>query len=165
MKPVPAGLEGSRRAWAVSRKHFALNGSLADRVISLAHILGRPVRNAAGIRIGRVDDIIVHWHAGAEHPPVSKVFVKVRSALAVVQLMDATLSQTEIGLRSQARMEWRPASTDGAGGPARAVLDPRLFDPAGPQVVYASDAYLLNGPHGWELAGIDVGPLSFRRRL
>src|ERR1700755_341857 len=113
MKPAPVKPEMSRRVWAVSRKHFALNGSLADRVISLAHILGRPVRNAAGIRVGRVDDIIVHWYLGAEHPPVSKVFVKVRGALAVVQLMDATLSQTEIGLRSHARMEGR---ADGGGG-------------------------------------------------
>jgi hypothetical protein len=28
------------------------------------------------------------------------------------------------------------------------------------QVVRAADAYLLKGPQGWELAGIDVGLLS-----
>ena len=30
------------------------------------------------------------------------------------------------------------------------------------QVVRAADAYLLNGPQGWELAGIDVSLLSYR---
>ncbi len=35
----------------------------------------------------------------------------------------------------------------------------------GIQVVRAADAYLLNGPQGWELAGIDVGLQSFGRRL
>jgi hypothetical protein len=63
MKPLPAKPEGSRRAWAVSR-------SLADRVISLAHLLGCAVRNAAGTRIGRVSDIVVRWDADDEHPPV-----------------------------------------------------------------------------------------------
>ena len=97
--------EKRRRAWAVSRKRFALNGTLADRVISLAHILGRPVRNAAGTRIGRVSDIVVRWDAGNEHPPVTGVLVNVRGALAVVQPADVTLSQTEIRLRSDARMD------------------------------------------------------------
>ena len=68
--------EKRRRAWVVSRKHFALSGTLADRVISLAHILGRPVRNAAGTRIGRVSDIVVRWDADNEHPPVTGVLVK-----------------------------------------------------------------------------------------
>ncbi len=165
MRPRPTKPERSRRAWAVSRKHFALNGTLADRVISLAHILGCPVRNAAGTRIGRVSDIVVRWDPGDEHPPVTGVFVKVRGALAVVQQADVTLSQTEIRVRSDARMEWRPVWGDDDVALARDVLDRQLVDTSGVQVVRAADAYLLNGPQGWELAGIDVGLLSFGRRL
>jgi hypothetical protein len=165
MKPLPTKPEKSRRAWAVSRKQFALNGALADRVISLAHILGRPVRTAAGTRIGRVSDIVVRWDAGDEHPPVTGVFVKVRGALAVVQPADVTLSQTEIRLRSDARMDWQPVWGDDDVPLARDVLDRQLVDTSGVQVVRAADAYLLNGPQGWELAGIDVGLLSFSRRL
>jgi magnesium transporter len=165
MKPLPAKPEGSRRAWAVSRKHFALNGSLADRVISLAHILGRPVRNAAGTRIGRVSDIVVQWGAGDEHPPVTGVFVKVRGALATVRQADVALSQAEIRLRSDARMEWQPVWGDDDVALARDVLDRPLVDRSGVQVARAADAYLLNGPQGWELAGIDVGLLSFGRRV
>src|SRR6476619_4028130 len=93
MKPLPAKQEKSRWAWAVSRKQFALNGTLADRVISVAHIIGRPVRNVAGTRIGRVSDIVVRWDAGNEHPPVTGVFVKVRGAHAVGQQGDVPLSQ------------------------------------------------------------------------
>jgi magnesium transporter len=165
MKPLSTKPEKSRRAWAVSRKRFAFDGALADRVISLAHILGRPVRNSAGTRIGRVSDIVVRWDAGNEHPPVTGVSVKVRGGLAVVQPADATLSQTEIRLRSDARMEWRPALGDDDVALARDVLDRQLVDTSGVQVVRAADAYLLNGPQGWELAGIDVGLLSFGRRL
>ena len=165
MKPLPAEPEKSRRAWAVSRKQFAFNGALADRVISVAHIIGRPVRNAAGMRIGRVSDIVVRWDAGNEHPPVTGVFVKVRGAHAVVQQADVTLSQTEIRLRSDARMKWRPVWGDDDVALSRDVLDRQLVDTSGVQVVRAADAYLLNGPEGWELAGIDVGLLSFGRRL
>ena len=134
-------------------------------MISVAHIIGRPVRNAAGTRIGRVSDIVVRWDAGNEHPPVTGVFVKVRGALAAVQQADVTLSQTEIRLRSDARMEWRPVWGDDDVALARDVLDRQLVDTSGVQVVRAADAYLLNGPQGWELAGIDVGLLSFGRRL
>src|SRR6202048_2603170 len=165
MKPLPTKPEKSRRAWAGSRKQFALNGALADRVISLAHILGRPVRTAAGTRIGRVSDIVVRWDASDEHPPVTGIFVKVRSAIAVVQPADVTLSQTEIRLQSDARIQWRPVWGDDDVALARDVLDRQLVDTCEVQVVRAADAYLLNGPQGWELAGIDVGLLSFSRRL
>jgi sporulation protein YlmC with PRC-barrel domain len=151
--------------WAVSREQFALSGTLADRVISLARILGRPVCNAAGTRIGRVNDIVVRWDAGNEHPPVTGVFVTVRGAIAAVQQGDVTLSQTEVRLRSDARMVWRPVWGDNDVALARDVLDRRLVDTSGVQVARAADAYLLNGPQGWELAGIDVGMRSLGRRL
>jgi hypothetical protein len=48
---------------------------------------------------------------------------------------------------------------------ARDVLDRQLVDTSGVQIVRAADAYLLNRPQGRELAGIDVGLLSFGRRL
>src|ERR1700760_1809844 len=112
MKPPPSKPENSRRVWAVSRKQFAFSGALADRVVSLAHILGRPVCTPAGARIGRVSDIIVRWDAGNEHPPVIGTSVQVRGAIAVVQAADATLSQPEIRLRSDARMDWHPVWGD-----------------------------------------------------
>jgi hypothetical protein len=62
-------------------------------------------------------------------------------------------------------MEWRPAWGDDDVALARDVLDRQLVDTSGVQVVRAADAYLLNGPQGWELAGIDVGLLSIGRRL
>jgi sporulation protein YlmC with PRC-barrel domain len=165
MKPPPPKPQKSRRAWVVSRTHFAVNGTLADRVLSLANILGRPVRSCAGIRIARVSDIVVSWDAGNEHPPVTGVFVKMRGGIAVVRQADVTLSQTEVRLRSDARIQWRPVWAGDDVALARDVLDRELVDKSGVHVVRAADAYLLNGPHGWELAGIDVGVPSFGRRL
>jgi hypothetical protein len=62
-------------------------------------------------------------------------------------------------------MKWRPVWGDDDVALARDVLDRQLVDTSGVEVVRAADAYLLNGPQGWELAGIDVGLLSFGRRL
>jgi sporulation protein YlmC with PRC-barrel domain len=165
MKPPPAKPEKSRRAWAVSRNQFAVNGTFADRVISVAHLVGRPVRDDAGTRIGKVSDIVVRWDAGNEHPPVTGVLVRAGSAFAVVPPADVTLSQTEVRLRSDAQVVSRPVRGDGDVALARDVLDRQLVDTSGVQVVRAADAYLLNGPQGWELAGIDVGVWSFGRRL
>ncbi len=145
------------RAWAASRRHFALSTAVANRVISLAHVLGRPVRNAAGTRIGRVSDIVVRWDAGGEYPPVTGVLIRVRGAFAVVQQADVTLTQTEVRLRSNARVMWRPVWRDDDVALARDVLGRRLVDTSGVQVARAANLYLANGPQGWELAGIDVG--------
>jgi magnesium transporter len=147
------------------REHFALRGAIANRVISLAQILGRPVCNAADTRIGRVSDIVVRWDAGNEHPPVTGVLVKVGRGFAVVQPADVTLSQTEVRLRSDAQLVWRPVREDYDVPLARDVLDRQLVDTSGVQIVRAADMYLLNGPQGWALAGIDVGVRSFGRRV
>jgi hypothetical protein len=159
------GSEKRLRAWASSRRHFALSTAVANRVISLAHVLGRPVRNAAGTRIGRVSDIVVCGDAGGEYPPVTGVLIRVRSAFAVVQQADVTLTQTEVRLRSNAQMMWRPVWRDDEVALARDILDRRLVDTSGGQLARAANVYLLNGPQGWELAGIDVGVWSCGRGL
>jgi sporulation protein YlmC with PRC-barrel domain len=152
------------RTWVASRRHRAFIAAVTDRMISLALILGRPVCNNAGLRIGRVDDIVVRLDRN-ERPPVTGVLVSVRSAFAIALEPDLALSQTEVRLRSDAQMAWRPVWEDDDVALARDVLDRRLIDTFRVQVVRAADVYLLNGPQGWELAGIDVGARSFGRRL
>jgi MgtE intracellular N domain len=153
------------RATATLREHPPLRGAIANRVISLAQILGRPVCNAADTRIGRVNDIVVRWDADNEHPPVTGVLVKVGRGFAVVQPADVTMSQTQVRLRHDAQLVWRSVRGDYDVPLARDVLDRQLVDTSGVQIVRAADVYLLNGPQGWELAGIDVGVRSFGGRV
>jgi hypothetical protein len=134
-------------------------------VISLAGVLGRPVRNAAGTQIGRVSDIIVRRDVGGKYPSVTGVLVCLRSAFAFVQHADATLTQTEVRLGSNARVMWRPEWRDDDVSLARDVLHCRLVDTCGVCVLPAADVYLLNGPQRWELAGIDIGVWSRGRGL
>jgi hypothetical protein len=155
----------SLRGPAALHEHRDNGGGVSDRVISLAQILGRPVCNDVGLRIGRVSDVLVRWDAGSDYPPVTWVLVKVGRGSAAVRQADVTLSQTEVSLRSDTRMVWRPVWGGGDVPLVRDVLDHQLVDTSGVQIVRAADVYLVDGPQGWELAGIDVGLRSFGRRL
>jgi len=139
--------------------------TIADQTISLAHLLGRHVLDAAGTRVGRVSDVVVRWDANVTYPPVIGILVGVGSGSAFVDLQDVTLTQTGARLRSEQQTVSRPVRGESDVALARDVLDRQLVDVGGVQVVRAADVYLLNGPRGWELAGIDVGVLAFGRRL
>ena len=150
---------------AALHKQIAARRATADQTISLAHLIGRRALNDAGSRIGKVSDVVVRWDAGVAYPPVVGVLVGVGSGLALLDLQDVTLTQTGIRVRPGRHVVSRPVRGEGDVALARDVLDRQLVDIAGVQVVRAADVYLVNGPRGWELAGIDVGVRSFSRRL
>jgi hypothetical protein len=74
--PKRAPANGRRLAGAL-REQLAVRGTIADQVISLAHLRGRPVRDDTGARVGRVRDVVVCWDAGVAHPAVVGVVVRV----------------------------------------------------------------------------------------
>ena len=157
----------SRRGAVSAALHDRITArrTIADQTISLAHLLGRHVLDAAGTRVGRVSDVVVRWDANVTYPPVIGILVGVGSGSAFVDLQDVTLTQTGARLRSEQQTVSRPVRGESDVALARDVLDRQLVDVGGVQVVRAADVYLLNGPRGWELAGIDVGVLAFGRRL
>ena len=147
------------------RDQVALRRTIGDQVISLAHLLGRPVRDDEGTRVGRVGDIVVRWDDGVTHPAVVGVVVHVGRSDVFVQHADVTLHQTAVRLRSSQETVTRRARQPGDVALARDVLDRQMVDVAGVQVVRAADVYLVQGPNGWELAGVEVSVRSFVRRL
>ena len=150
---------------AVLHDRIAARRTIADQTISLAHLLGRRVLDAAGTRVGKVSDVVVRWDTDVTYPPVVGILVSVGSGLAFVDLQDVTLTQTGARLRSEQQTVSRPVRGESEVALARDVLDRQLVDVAGIQVVRAADVYLINGPRGWELAGVDVGVRAFGRRL
>ena len=99
---------GAGRAVATLREQIAIRRAIAGQVISLAQLLGRPVRTDAGARVGRVSDAVVRWDGGVAHPPVVACLIRVGSGLALVEMGDVVLRQNEIRLRSAQRMVWGP---------------------------------------------------------
>jgi sporulation protein YlmC with PRC-barrel domain len=147
------------------RDVIATHRMIAGEVISLAHLLGRPVVDPDGNRVGRVNDIAVHWDAGTAHPRVSGVLVSVSKGLAFVSVSEVILEQTKVRLLPNQVLVSTPVRDEGDIALARDVLDRQLVDIGGVQVVRAADVYLARLADGWELAGVDVGYRAYARRL
>ena len=60
--PTPAPLR--HRAERHAHRGLLTHRSVADALISLAGLVGQPVRNQAGDEVGRVDDVVARWEGG-----------------------------------------------------------------------------------------------------
>ncbi len=149
-------------SWA---RRLSARRQLADQMLSLSNLVGRPVRSSTGARVGRVDDLVVRWESGATHPRVSGVVVRLGRGLALVPIGVVTLTQTGAQFVAAPVTVAAPARRDGDVALARDVLDRQLVDVEGVQVVRAADIYLLRVADGWELAGVDVGIWALLRRV
>ena len=147
------------------RDQIAVRRTIAGDVISLANLLGRPVVDVGGSRVGRVNDVAVHWEVGTAYPRVSGVLVSLSKGLALVNESEMTLEQSKVRLRSSQMSVAKPVRNEGDIALARDVLDSQLVDVEGVQVVRAADVYLFRLSDGWELAGVDVGFWAYARRL
>jgi CBS domain-containing protein len=160
--PSPAALRLRRDRRS---ERLLANRAVADALVSVAGIVGRPVRIVGGAEVGRLRDLVARWD-GQPYPPVTGLVVGVARRLAFVPAEQvADLDRSGITLRS-ARFnlrdfERRPGEVLLAGD----VLDHQLVDVDGVRVVRASDLYLARVADGWRLVGVDVGYQSLLRRL
>jgi sporulation protein YlmC with PRC-barrel domain len=162
------GLHGPRakpRPGSRIRDQVVFRQALAGELISLANLVGRPIVDPAGNRVGRVSDVLVRWNRGTTHPPVVALLVKIGKGLATVAAGEVVLTQSVVRLRSTRTTASVAARQAGEVALAGDVLDHQLVDVTGVQVVRAADVYLARVRSGWELAGIDVGVWALLRRL
>jgi CBS domain-containing protein len=160
-----AGRPASRRARRRSARILATK-AVRDAIVSLAGLLGAPVRNPAGAEIGRLHDVVVGLAGGQTYPPVTGLVVKVGRRLAFVDAsvidelapQGVRLRHARIDLQDFARREQEVLL-------ARDVLDHQLVDVDGVQVVRASDLYLAQVLGRFRLVGVDVSLQSLLRRL
>src|SRR5437899_4964259 len=138
--------------------------AVRESLISVAGLIGRPVRNQAGAEIGRVSDVVVRW--GEDYPPVTGLVVRVGRRDAYVPFDQVNkLGSDEIQLRS-ARVDLRDfRSREGEVTLVRDVLDHQLVDVDGVKVVRAADLYLAPVYDSLRLVGVDVRAQSLLRRL
>src|SRR2546421_2403166 len=87
--------------------------TVRESLISVAGLIGRPVRNQAGAEIGRVSGVVVKW--GEDYPPVAGLVVRVGRPDAYGPFGQASkLGSDGIQLRS-ARVAPRGFSRGGGG--------------------------------------------------
>lgn len=174
-RPATGRLAGSRVLHATRRRpgqrrhrteRILAASAVRDAIVSVAGLVGRPVRNQAGHEIGRLVDVVARWSDGQTYPPVTGLVVRVGRRLAFVDASAVDrVEHAQVVLRS-ARLDL----TDFVRRPGevmlgRDVLDHQLVDVDGKQVIRAADLYLAPVLGRIRLVGVDVSPSSLLRRL
>ncbi|MGH9067019.1 MAG: magnesium transporter MgtE N-terminal domain-containing protein [Acidimicrobiales bacterium] len=137
-----------------------------ETIVSLAGLLGRPVRNQTGGEVGRLSDLVARWSDDNPYPPVTGLVVKVGPRLAFIDIdLVGRLAHAEVQLRSS-RLDLRDFSRrEGEVLLAKDVLDHQLIDVDGVQVIRAADLYVAPAAGRIRLVGVDVSVQSLLRRL
>ena len=156
------------RPGALRQRHATrvlANRAVRSSLLSVAGMVGRPVRNQAGDQIGRVQDVVARWE-GEQYPAVTGLVVRVGRRSSFIRIDKAEeLGPAEVRLRS-GRVDLigyhrRP----GEVALVADVMDHQLVDVDGLRVVRASDLYVAQVGGRFLLVGVDVGFQSLLRRL
>jgi hypothetical protein len=137
----------------------------APEVLHLSLVVGAPLRDANGERLGRVEDLIVRL-GGTGYPPITGFLVRVarrRSFLPAELVRDVApdgviLRTARLDLR---RFERRPEEVL----LKQDVLDRQLINVDGARLVRANEIELARVEGWWRVVGVDTGPRGGLRRL
>jgi CBS domain-containing protein len=137
----------------------------APPILHLSTIVGSPLRDADGERLGRAEDVIVRL-GGAGYPPITGFLVHVAgrtSFLGVDRVSEigsdgVVMRKAQLDLR---RFERRPEEVL----LKRDLLDRQLINVEGARLVRANEIELALVAGSWRVVGVDTGPRGGLRRL
>jgi hypothetical protein len=137
----------------------------APPILHLSSLVGQPLRDSDGERLGRVEDVIVRL-GGVGYPPITGFLVKVAgrtSYLGIDRVSDigergVVLSKAKLDLRHFERREEEVLLK-------RDVLDRQLINVEGARLVRANEIELADIAGSWRVVGVDTGPRGGLRRL
>lgn len=146
-------------------RRLLANRAVAEALISVAGLAGRPVRNPAGAEAGRVVDVVARWD-GVPYPPVAGLVARIgRRRVFIPADQVAEISHDGVSLASArlslADFERRESELTLLAD----VIDHQMVDVDGVRVIRASDLYLARVGATYRLVGADVGLQSLARRL
>ena len=140
--------------------------AVREALVSLAGLIGQPVRNEAGFEIGRVTDVVARWGENDLYPPVTGLVVRVGRRRAFVDASQIEAITNDTVLLQSSRLDLRDfVRRPGEVALASDVLDHQLVDVDGVQVIRAADLYLAPVMGLYLLVGVDVSAASLMRRL
>lgn len=131
----------------------------------VSQVLGSPIRDASGKRLGRIRDLVVRF-GDEDHPAVTGIVARQEDRdffLPIAQLtglsrQGAQLATLKLNLTPFARR-------DGEALLRRDILDKQLIDVTGRRVVRANDLVLARVGGKERLVGVDVSVQGLLRRL
>jgi CBS domain-containing protein len=134
-------------------------------LLAVGQVLGSPLLDPSGERLGKVEDLIVRLADGG-YPPVTGLKVRIGGRdLFVPSSLVAELAPGSVRLQGRTldlgRFERRP----GEVLLREDVLDRRLIDVVGGRLVNANDLILAHIDDWWHLVGVDPRAGSVFRRL
>lgn len=148
-----------RRGSVLARKN------ILESLVSVAGLIGCPVRDTEGRDLGKLVDVVVR-HGEENYPVVSGLIVKIGGRTSFIDGAriskltrdEIRLSSTKINLKEYTR---RP----GESLLDADVIDHQIVDVNGLRVVRSSDLYLAPLDKEIRLVGVDVSFTSFLRRI
>jgi len=132
----------------------------------VSELLGRPVVEVNGQRIGRLVDFVASGHTIIPHPKIVAIVVKCPRANLIVPTTDlAVLFAPAIALTRAAGgiVPFQPEEHDLYL--ARDVLDKQIIDMNGVRVVRVNDLELTRVNDHYYVSNVDIGSLGLLRRL
>ncbi len=134
-------------------------------ILHLSSVVGGPLRDSDGERLGKVNDIIVRL-GGAGYPPITGFLVTVAgrtSYLPVERVSEVgqhgvVLRKAKLDLRHFERRSEEVLLK-------RDVLDRQLINLEGARLVRANEIELAHVAGAWRVVGVDTGPRGGIRRL
>jgi hypothetical protein len=137
----------------------------APPILHLSSVVGKPLRDADGERLGKVEDLIVRL-GGAGYPPIMGFLVNVArrtSFLGADRVSEigpsgVVLRKAKLDLR---HFERRPDEVL----LKRDLLDRQLINVQGARLVRANEIELALVRGSWHVVGVDTGPRGGLRRL
>jgi len=155
---VAKGITG-RRDSVLERKN------IRDALVSVAGLIGRPIRDENGRDIGKLVDIVVR-HGETTYPPVSGLIVKVGNSTSFIDASSISkFTHDEIRLSSMKVNLEEYKRRPGESLLDADVLDHQIVDVNGLRVVRSSDLYLAPLDREIRVVGVDISFRSFVRRI
>jgi CBS domain-containing protein len=134
-------------------------------ILHLSAVVGSPLRDADGARLGKVDDLIVRL-GGTGYPPIT-------GFLVVVAGRESFLGADRVSEIGNGGVVMRKAKLDLRPFERRAeevllkrdLLDRQLINVEGARLVRANEIELALVAGSWRVVGVDTGPRGGLRRL
>jgi hypothetical protein len=145
--------------------HTPATTTQAPPIMHLSSVVGRPLRDSDGERLGKVEDLIVRL-GGVGYPPITGFLVTVAgrtSYLGADRVSDiapsgVVLRKAKLDLRHFERRREEVLLK-------RDVLDRQLINLDGARLVRANEIELALIADSWRVVGVDTGPRGGLRRL
>ena len=142
-----------------------LRQSVNASLVSVAGLIGAPVRDLESRDIGHLVDVVVRWDRGV-YPQVTGLIIRIGFRRSFVHVEDVSdiarrrvqLGSTKVDLTDYVRREGEQLLR-------KDVIDHQLLDVDGARVVRAADLYLAPIDSRYWVVGVDVSFVSFLRRL